>query len=195
MTGPPSGAVPLSFSRDKIEKNMRRYAVACCLFAVCSLAQSPTDVFDKAPPEVEKALRERAAIFFQAHVDGKFRQAEKVIHADSQDDYYNSEKQRLINFEISKITYSDKFTKAVVIADVELDWVTARTGKIRVKPPMKTVWKLDEGQWWWYAPTRTKWETPFGEMKPGADFQRWGAGRSADKDGRSQRGSEQNPGQ
>ncbi len=142
-------------------------SVALALLCVGSvLAQSPTDVFEKAPPEIDKALRERIAIFFQAHVDAKFRRAEQVIHEDSLDDYYNSEKTKLVQFTISKITYSEKYTKAVVICDVELDWITSR-GKIRVKPPMKSLWKLEKGQWWWYAPPRGNWETPWGVMKSG----------------------------
>ncbi|MDZ4799548.1 MAG: hypothetical protein SGI92_15405 [Bryobacteraceae bacterium] len=145
---------------------MRLQAIPCLLIAACSFAQSPTDVFDKAPPEIDKALRERVDIFIQAHIEGKFRRAEQVIHADSQDEFYNAEKQRLISYQITKITYSEKFTHATVMSDVELDWATPRTGKIRVKPPMKSVWKLENGQWWWYAPPRVKWETPFGEMRP-----------------------------
>jgi len=135
-----------------------------CLLSLFAFAQSPTDVFDKAPPETEKALRERAAIFFQAHVDGKFRRAEQVIHEDSLDDFYNSEKTHLIRFEISRIKWLENFTKAEVVADVELDWVTSR-GIIRVKPPMKSYWTLDKGQWWWYVKKTGGWETPFGTMK------------------------------
>lgn len=127
-------------------------------------AQSPTDVFEKAPPEIEKALRDRVAIFFQAHVDGKFRRAEQVIKEDCLDDFYNSEKTRLISFEINRINWSENFTKATVVTDVELDWVTSR-GKFRVKPPMKSFWTLDKGQWWWYIQKRDGWETPWGVMK------------------------------
>lgn len=137
--------------------------------SLCAFAQSPTEVFEKAPPEIDAALRARVAKFFQAHVDGKFRQAEVVVHEDNRDDFYNAEKQRLIGFEIVSISYSEKYTRATVITNVELDWHTARMGKIRVKPPMKTLWKYDAGEWWWYVIPKKEWETPFGVMHPGAD--------------------------
>jgi hypothetical protein len=149
---------------------MRIPAVAVCICA-CVFAQSPTDIFEKAPPQVEKSLRERIDKFFAAHVSGKFRQAEEVIHDDSKDIFYDSQKTKIISWETVKITWLDNFTKAVAITNVEMDWHTARLGKIRVKPPMKSLWKLDNGQWWWYAEPKTNWETPFGTMNPGADPQ------------------------
>jgi hypothetical protein len=155
---------------------MRISLALAALLSLCAFAQSPTDVFDKAPPKVDEALRARVAKFFQAHVDGKFRQAEEVIHEDSQDEYYNSEKQRLIGFEIVSIKYSDHYTKATVITNVDLDWVTPRLGKVRVKPPMKSTWKYEAGQWWWYVIPRKEWETPFGIMHPGAEASKPGPG-------------------
>jgi hypothetical protein len=144
---------------------MRLLAAAFCVSAL-SWAQSPTDVFTKAPPEVEKSLRERLEQFFQAYSTGKFRAAEQLVHEDSKDIFYNAAKSPLISYETVEIQYSDKFTKAVVITNVELDWNTSR-GRMRVKPPMKTLWKLDQGQWWWYAEPQKTWETPFGTMRPG----------------------------
>lgn len=146
-----------------------RIIPATLILACAAFAESPTAVFDKAPPQVENALRERIAKFFEAHISGKFRLAEQVVHEDSQDIFYNAQKQRFISYEIVKIDYTDNFSKATVITAVELDWHTARLGKIRVKPPMKTLWKTDNGQWWWYAIPQTDWETPFGRMTPGSD--------------------------
>lgn len=147
---------------------MRVLLPCAALLSLCAFAQSPTEVFQKAPPKIDEALRARVAIFFQAHVDGKFRQAEQVVHEDSKDAFYNSEKSRYISYEITQILYSENFTKATVVTPVEIDWYTARMGKLRVKPPMKSLWKYDAGQWWWYAPPRTDWETPFGNMNQGA---------------------------
>lgn len=148
---------------------MRKVSATLLLACAAVLAESPTAVFEKAPPQVENALRERIGKFFEAHISGKFRAAEQVVHEDSQDIFYNAQKQKYISYEIVKIDYSDNFTKATVITAVELDWHTARLGKIRVKPPMKTLWKVDDGQWWWYAIPQTDWETPFGRMTPGAE--------------------------
>lgn len=147
---------------------MRLFVLAT--LGLCSLsAQSPTDVFDKAPPTVDKALRERLDIFMQAHISGKFRLAEKVIHEDSQDIYYDSQKSRYLSYEVVRINWAENFTKATVVTAVEMDWYTARLGKLRVKPPLTTMWKLDKGEWWWYAIPQKEWKTPFGTMNPGAD--------------------------
>ena len=53
------------------------------------LAQSPEELFEKAPPHVDQTLRERVKIFYQAHVDGKFRVADTVVHEDSKDAFSN----------------------------------------------------------------------------------------------------------
>lgn len=140
-------------------------ALACSVMP----AQSPTDVFEKAPPEVDQALRDRIAIFMAAHISGKFRDAEKVVHEDSQEIYYNAQKSRYVAYEVVRINYSDNFTKATVVTAVEMDWYTARLGKMRVKPPLTTTWKVDNGLWWWYAVPQTEWATPFGIMHPGED--------------------------
>lgn len=138
------------------------------LMSVCLFAQSaPTDVFEKGPPDVEEALRARVSKFFQAHVDGKFRQAEEVIAEDSKDFFYNMKKQKYFGFEIVKINYEENFTKAVVVTKVEVDWKTVRAGTLRVKPPMNTLWRVDNGQWCWYVKSEKEWETPFGAMHPG----------------------------
>jgi hypothetical protein len=144
---------------------MRVFALALCVSALL-WAQSPTDVFSKAPPEVDKRLRERIEQFFKLYASGKFRTAEELVHEDSKDHFYNAAKSPLISYEVVDVKYSDNFTKAVVMTTVELDWDTPRLGRIRVKPPMKTLWKLDQGQWWWYTEPKT-WETPWGVMRAG----------------------------
>ena len=72
---------------------MRKWMLAAFVSCAVVAAQTkPTDIFEKAPPEVDNALRERVSKFFQAHVDGKFRLAEEVIAEDSKDFFYNMEK-------------------------------------------------------------------------------------------------------
>lgn len=148
---------------------MRFLALATILACGVSFAQSPPDVFEKAPPAIEQALRDRIAIFMAAHISGKFRNAEAVVHEDSKDIYYDSQKTKYIGYEIVRINYSENFTKATVVTAVEMDWSTARLGKLRVKPPLTTTWKMDNGQWWWYAIPQKDWKTPFGTMNPGED--------------------------
>lgn len=142
-------------------------------FTCSLLAQStPTDVFSKAPPQVDEALRASVTLFYQAHVDGKFRKAEEVVAPDSHDIFYEMEKQRYISFEISSIAYSDEFTKAKVITAVEMDWRNPRVGVMRVKPPLASMWRLENGKWLWYTVARKDWDTPFGKMTPGPDVPR-----------------------
>ena len=88
---------------------MRKWMLAAFVSCAVVVAQTkPTDVFEKAPPQIDDALRENVAKFFKAHVDGKFRQAEEVIAEDSKDFFYNMEKQRYFSFEIVRINYSRK---------------------------------------------------------------------------------------
>ncbi len=141
-------------------------AVSCA--SACGQTATATDVFTKAPPEIDEALRERIAGFYQKHVEGKFRAAEQYVAADSLDLFYEADKARYISFEIVKIEYSDNFTKALVVTAVEIDWRTARMGVMRVKPPITTSWKLDDGKWSWFTVPRKDWDSPWGKMNPGS---------------------------
>jgi hypothetical protein len=149
---------------------MRTWMLAGVVSCAIAAAQTTaTDVFDKAPPEIDQALRGRVAKFFQAHVDGKFRQAEEVIAEDSKDVFYNMEKSRYLGFDIVRINYSENFTKATVVTGVDMEWRSPRVGVMRVKPPLTSLWKLENGQWYWYVVPQKDWETPWGRMKPGPD--------------------------
>jgi len=149
---------------------MRKWVLPAVLScAVLGAQTKPTDVFEKAPPDVENSLRDSVAKFFNAHVQGKFRLAEEVIAEDSKDFFYNMEKQRYLGFEIIRINYAENFTKATVVTGVEVDWRSPRVGVIRVKPPMTSLWKVENGKWAWYVVPQKDWETPWGKMKPGPD--------------------------
>jgi hypothetical protein len=79
------------------------------------------------------------------------------------------EKQRYISFEMFKINYSYNFTKATVVTALEMDWRHPRTGVMRVKPPVTSLWKMEEGHWYWYTDPPKEWNSPFGKMSPGPD--------------------------
>jgi hypothetical protein len=144
--------------------------VAALAIGVSAFAQQPaTDLFEKAPPAVDEALRARVTQFFQAHVDGKFRVANEVVADDSKDAFFAMEKKRYISFEIVKIVYSENFTKASVVTALEMDWRHPRLGVMRVKPPVTSLWRLEEGHWYWYVEPEKEWNTPFGKMTPGPD--------------------------
>jgi hypothetical protein len=46
-------------------------------------AQQPAELFSKAPPTVDAALRARISKFYQLHVESKFRQAEALVAEDT----------------------------------------------------------------------------------------------------------------
>jgi hypothetical protein len=133
-------------------------------------AQSANDLFEKAPPHIDAALRERIRIFYQAHVDGKFRAADAVVHEDSKDIFFGSKKEQFRGFEIILVSYTNNFTKATAVVAVNTDFLMPGFGKQEVKIPLTTLWKSENGQWWWYLRSPDEGvETPFGMMKPGQD--------------------------
>ncbi len=140
--------------------------------AACLAAQPASDLLEKAPPHIDQALRERVRFFYQAHVDGKFRLADQVVHEDSKDAFFAADKRRYKDFDIVKIDYEENFTKARVVVAVKTDFLMPGAGRIPVTIPLTTLWKYDKGTWWWYVEPRSAEEgaaTPFGTMKPGKD--------------------------
>lgn len=136
------------------------------LLSFTSFAQQSEELFDKAPPEVDEALRARVAQFYQAHVDGKFRQADELVAEDSKDIFFEAEKTRLRGFDILRIVYSDEFTKAKVVVALDRDMGALGT-RFRVKAPVSSLWKIDGGKWCWYSVRSDEILTPHGTMHPG----------------------------
>lgn len=140
-------------------------------FIVCSVvcfAQSPADLFNRPPADVDQALRARIKEFFQAHVDGKPRQAEALVAEDTKDFYYNGNKPKYLSFEIARIEYSEGFTRAKAIVNCEQYVVMPGFGGV-LKVPTPSTWKLEKGQWYWYVEKPgAEEESPFGgPMKAG----------------------------
>jgi hypothetical protein len=139
------------------------------LIPYAGLAQGSASLFDKAPPNVDEALRERIQFFYQSHVDGKFRQADTVVHEDSKDAFFVADKSQYKEFEIIKIDYEPGFERAKAVVAVGTDFFVPGAGKMPVTIPLTTFWKLDGGEWWWYVkpPSEEGTMTPFGRMKAG----------------------------
>jgi hypothetical protein len=128
--------------------------------------QTPTDLFHKAPPAVDEALRARIAKFYQLHVEGKFRLAEALVADETKDYFYSAGKPKYLGFEINRIDYADDFTtaKAVVITQR----IVAMPG-LTNKPmpwPEPSKWKLVNGDWYWYLTEDDLLTSPFGKSKP-----------------------------
>ena len=135
------------------------------LLAPAVVAQNAAEVFSKAPPDVDDALRARITKFYQEQVDGHPRLAEAIVADDSKDFFYSMAKPKFVSFEIRDIKYSDNFTKAKVMMVMEMYVPIAFFGSKPMKVPGTTLWKLEKGQWCWYIDPDMMNTTPFGKMK------------------------------
>lgn len=124
-------------------------------------------MFRKAPPAVDQALRARITAFMQAHVEGRFRQAEQYVAEDTKDFFYASNKPKYLSFEIRSIDYSGEFTraKATVVAEMQVP-MPQLAGKT-MKMPFASYWKVEKNDWFWYVDQAQLRSSPFGQMRPG----------------------------
>ena len=135
-------------------------------FGLRAYGQGFGNIFEKAPPHIEQALRERVSFFYQSHVDGKFRMADQAVHEDSKDIFFGADKTKFGGFKIVGITYDDDYKKAKVVVDADDYFVFLGVGKMKINRAISSTWKFDNGQWWWYVePVGECKESPFGCMK------------------------------
>jgi hypothetical protein len=141
--------------------------VFLALILVSSLwAQTPGNVFEKAPPGVDDALRDRIGKFYQAHVDKKFRQADQYVAEDSKDTFFAANKPACLAFRIDKVVYSENFTKAKATVFCKQRIMAPGFPATPMDVPMPDTWKLENGQWFWYLDLSAGRDTPFGHTKP-----------------------------
>ncbi|MEZ5399246.1 MAG: hypothetical protein R2729_06220 [Bryobacteraceae bacterium] len=126
-------------------------------------------LFEKAPPEVEQALRARVDHFYIAHKEGKFRKADEVVHESAKDTFFGAEKVTFREYKIVNIHWEDNYTKARVVVDIDTDFFFPGFGKMAVNRPLTSFWMNEAGQWWWYVPKFDGHDTPFGKQHPGPD--------------------------
>jgi hypothetical protein len=135
--------------------------------AAAAFAQDPADLFNRAPADVDQALRARITLFFHYHVTGEHRKAEELVAEDTKDYFYDGNKPRYLSFEIGKIDYSDGYTKAKAMVTVKMPvMLPGFNGKV-MAIPSPSYWKLIDGKWYWYVDTAMRNASPMGEMKPG----------------------------
>jgi hypothetical protein len=137
------------------------------LFAALAAAQD--NPFSKPPADVDAALRARIKVFYDYHVQGQFRKADELVAEDTKDYYFNSGKPKYLSYEISRIDYSDHFTKAKAVIMCEMLIMMPGFADKPVKMPTPSAWKLVDGQWYWYVDQQAVRDSPFGQMKPGPD--------------------------
>lgn len=130
---------------------MKTLAVSSLLLlsAFGVFGQNASDVFDKAPPAIDEALRARVGQFYQAFVEGKFKQAYLLVADDSQDKFFELSKDEYKSFEIVRINYSDKFTKAAVVTAIKSEWRFHGAGTLTTFP-LTSNWEVIDGQWYWH---------------------------------------------
>ena len=142
-------------------------SILALAFITRAWSQQPADLFTKAPPAVDEALRDRISKFYQLQVDGKPRLAEQYVAEDSKDTYYEMQKPKYLSFEIRSVSYSDEFTKAKAMIAAEMNINLPGFQGKPMKVPFMSWWKVENGQWCWYVDPDASRMTPFGKMTPG----------------------------
>ena len=150
---------------------MRITGKVCGLFlwGIACFGQDPAALFQKAPPDVEEALRARIQKFYGFYMEGKFRAADALVAEDSKDAFYVAGKRKCRSIEIDTLRFSEDFSKADVFVSCDTDVMVEPVGLIPTKVPLRSRWKLLDGDWFWYADPASDqgMPTPFGFFKPG----------------------------
>lgn len=133
-------------------------------FAIGLFGQASADLFQKAPPDVDTALRERVKAFYQCHVDGTYRKAEKYVAEESQEFFYQMQKQRYESCETLRINYDEKFVTAIVTQVCKGVW-NISGNDMKVSMPITTTWvRVEGGDWFWKHVPPKQAPSPFGDM-------------------------------
>lgn len=120
-----------------------------------------------APPDVDQELRARVSAFYQNFLTTSFspRKAEPFVAEDTKEYFYDSGKYKYVSFQIGKITYSDNFTKAVVVVIGKMErMIAAQT--VLMDVPDDTHWKIENGKWCWTFNPSDHPLTPMGGVNP-----------------------------
>jgi hypothetical protein len=137
------------------------------LFGVFAFAQ-PNEPFKPKPPAgVEVELRARIEEFYDLHIKSQFRKAETLVADDTKDFFYSANKPTYVSCEISRIDYSDNFTKAKAVMVCEQYVLIPGFTDHPMKVPIPSTWKMENGKWYWYVDPEALRNSPFGKMTPG----------------------------
>jgi hypothetical protein len=127
--------------------------------------------FSQPPAAVDEALRKRVNDFYRCYVTGEFRKAYEYVADDSKDTYFESEKTRYKAFKVSRIDYTDNYTRAKVMIAADIDFKFQ--GQVfPTTAPFVANWKFENGNWYWYTVPRAsgdKVDSPFGPMYASKD--------------------------
>ena len=130
------------------------------LSGATAFGQNPSDLFDKAPPAIDEALRAQVDKFYQAFIAGKFKEAYLLVADDSQDKFFELPKEQYKGCEIIKVHYTENFTKAAVVTSCKADWRFHGT-TVLTTFPLTSNWEVVDGQWLWHYEKPTMVASPF----------------------------------
>jgi hypothetical protein len=122
--------------------------------------QNPSELFDKAPPAIDEALRAQVDKFYQAFIAGKFKDAYLMVADDSQDKFFELPKEQYKGCEIIKVHYTENFTKAAVVTSCKADWRFHGT-VVLTTFPLTSNWEVVDGKWFWHYEKPTMVASPF----------------------------------
>jgi hypothetical protein len=146
---------------------MWRFPLFLLLCLAGAQAQDTRNPFDKAPRNVDDALRSRVQEFYQDHVDGRFRKAELLVAGESKDGFYAANKPALEAFRLGDIVYSAGYKKAKVTVVGKMTMNFFGMGAPQVMDvPFPSFWKVENGKWCWYIYNDPNRMTPFGKINP-----------------------------
>lgn len=106
---------------------------------------------EQAPPDVDQELRARVTAFYRNFLAESFtpRKGEPFVAEDTKDYFYNAGKEKYLSFQIEKVTFSDNFTKAVVVVVGKQERHLGGQSVV-MDVPQDTHWKIEDGKWYWY---------------------------------------------
>src|SRR5438067_607794 len=141
--------------------------IVLALAAASLLPAQADNPFNRPPEGVDQALRARITEFYQLHVKGDFRHAEALVAEDTKDFFYTHNKPQYLSFEISRIDYSENFTRAKATVVCEQYVMMPGFSDKPMKVPTPSTWKVADGKWYWYVDPESLRVTPWGKMTPG----------------------------
>jgi hypothetical protein len=122
------------------------------LFVVLAGAAFAQEAVPAGPPPsgLEEVVRERATALFTLFQKHEYRKAENWIAEETKDYYYAGSKPEIRKFEVQFVEFSGNFTQAKVMVRCVEPVVVAGfpPGEMTVNIP--TLWKLEDGNWFYY---------------------------------------------
>jgi len=114
-------------------------------------------------PEIDRALRDRAAQYMQFMVDKAYSKAYQLVAEESHDWYFSSSRPQYTRFKIEGIEYAQGLERAIVKSRVTR--VLSMNGHdMPSEIVVEDLWKLEGGKWMWYHDPEVL-ETVFGPVR------------------------------